>query len=157
MTGSLHSQKEQVEIEVARLRDLDLAALRLNWRRLMRRPAPTHLPRHLMIKILAYRLQANAFGDCDKATLRLLAKLGEASGGASPRPVALPGAGSLRPGTLLVREWGGAYHRVMVLGDGFAWNGATYASLSKVAWAITGTRWSGPRFFGLDKAGQGAS
>ena len=69
----------------------------------------------------------------------------------------MPGAGGLRPGTLLVREWAGAQQRVMVLGDGFAWNGATYASLSSVARAITGTRWSGPRFFGIDKAGEGAS
>ena len=79
--GAQRSPKEQVEAEVARLRDLDLAALRLHWRRLMRRPAPGHIPRHLLIKILAYRLQANAFGDCDKATLRLLARLGQAEWG----------------------------------------------------------------------------
>ena len=55
----------------------------------------------------------------------------------------------LTPGTVLVREWDRQTHRVMVLADGFAWNGQTYDSLSKVAFAITGTRWSGPRFFGL--------
>ena len=59
----------------------------------------------------------------------------------------------LRPGTLLTREWDGHLQRVMVLADGFSWNGKTYPSLSKVAFAITGSRWSGPRFFGLrDKA-----
>jgi len=57
----------------------------------------------------------------------------------------------LRPGTLLTREWGGHLQRVMVLADGFAWSGKTYPSLSKVAFAMTGTRWSGPRFFGLDQ------
>jgi hypothetical protein len=57
----------------------------------------------------------------------------------------------LRPGILLTREWGGHLQRVMVLADGFSWNGKTYRSLSKVALAMTGTRWSGPRFFGLDK------
>src|SRR6266571_4978457 len=57
----------------------------------------------------------------------------------------------LRPGTLLTREWDGHLQRVMVLADGFAWNGKTYRSLSKVAFAMTGTRWSGPRFFGLDQ------
>ena len=57
----------------------------------------------------------------------------------------------LRPGTLLTREWDGHLQRVMVLADGFSWNGKTYPSLSKVAFAMTGTRWSGPRFFGLDK------
>ena len=55
----------------------------------------------------------------------------------------------LRPGTLLTREWDGHLQRVMVLADGFAWNGKTYRSLSKVAFAITGSRWNGPRFFGL--------
>ena len=57
----------------------------------------------------------------------------------------------LRPGTLLTREWDGHLQRVMVLADGFSWNGETYRSLSKVAFAMTGTRWSGPRFFGLDQ------
>jgi Protein of unknown function (DUF2924) len=55
----------------------------------------------------------------------------------------------LRPGTLLTREWDGHLQRVMVLADGFTWNGKTYPSLSKVAFAITGSRWNGPRFFGL--------
>jgi len=58
----------------------------------------------------------------------------------------------LRPGTLLTRERGGHLQRVMVLADGFSWNVKTYRSLSKVAFAMTGTRWSGPRFFGLDKS-----
>jgi len=57
----------------------------------------------------------------------------------------------LKPGTVLMREWDGHLQRVMVLADGFSWNGKTYASLSMVAFAMTGTRWSGPRFFGLDK------
>ena len=55
----------------------------------------------------------------------------------------------LTPGTMLVREWDRKSHRVMVLADGFAWNGQSYDSLSKIAFAITGTRWNGPRFFGL--------
>ena len=55
----------------------------------------------------------------------------------------------LRPGTLLTREWDGHLQRVMVVADGFSWNGKTYRSLSKVASAITGSRWNGPRFFGL--------
>ena len=55
----------------------------------------------------------------------------------------------LTPGTVLTREWDRRSQRVMVMADGFAWNGQTYDSLSKVAFAITGTRWNGPRFFGL--------
>jgi hypothetical protein len=71
--------------------------------------------------------------------------------------VPVPDKIGLRPGTVLIREWDGAPQRVMVLADGFAWNGSTYKSLSQVARAITGTRWNGPRFFGLrdkkDRAG----
>ena len=63
----------------------------------------------------------------------------------------------LTPGTVLVREWDRQSQRVMVMADGFAWKGQTYDSLSKVAFAITGTRWNGPRFFGLrDKKGRSA-
>ena len=62
----------------------------------------------------------------------------------------------LRPGTILTREWNGHTHRVMVVDAGFAWMGKTYDSLSKVAFAITGTKWNGPRFFGLrDKQSEG--
>ena len=62
---------------------------------------------------------------------------------------ALPRLQGLTPGTVLVREWDRQSQRVMVMSDGFAWNGRTYDSLSKVAFAITGTNWNGPRFFGL--------
>ena len=55
----------------------------------------------------------------------------------------------LKPGAILTREWNGRDHRVMVVNEGFAWNGETYDSLSDVAFAITGTKWNGPRFFGL--------
>ena len=55
----------------------------------------------------------------------------------------------LRPGTILGREWNGQMQQVAVLADGFAWNGNTYPSLSKAAFAITVTRWNGPKFFGL--------
>jgi hypothetical protein len=67
----------------------------------------------------------------------------------SNKSAPLPQASSVRPGTLLVREWDGVLHRVMALDEGFAWNGTSYRSLSEVARAITGTRWNGPRFFGL--------
>ena len=63
--------------------------------------------------------------------------------------IAKEGAERIRVGARLVREWNGRMQRVAVLADGFAWNGKTYRSLSKVAQAITGTRWNGPKFFGL--------
>jgi hypothetical protein len=139
-----------VEIEIARLRDLDLGALRARWHTLFRRHPPSHLPRHLLLRMLAYRLQAEQFGDLDAQSRRLLdgAASPEAAGQRAVAKRQMTGE-LLRPGTVLGREWNGRMHRVTVLTEGFAWNGKTYPSLSKVAVAITGTRWSGPRFFGL--------
>jgi hypothetical protein len=77
---------------------------------------------------------------------RSLDKLAKAG---SHKSAALPEASSVRPGTLLIREWDGVVHRVVALDQGFAWNGTSFRSLSEVARAITGTRWNGPRFFGL--------
>jgi hypothetical protein len=143
--------RESLDNEIARLRGLDVGDLRARWHTVFRRRAPPHLPRHLLFRILAYRLQAYRLGDLDADTRRVLDRIGTES---------LEGIGrlvtdlnrprtELRPGTLLTREWDGHLQRVMVLADGFTWNGKTYRSLSKVAFAITGSRWNGPRFFGL--------
>src|SRR5438552_9932119 len=139
--------------EIARLRGLDVGKLRARWHTMFRRVAPPHLPRHLLFRILAYRLQADQLGDLDADTRRVLDRIGAGSSEGIDRLVAEfnPSRTELRPGTLLTREWDGHLQRVMVLADGFAWNGKTYRSLSKVAFAITGSRWSGPRFFGLDQ------
>jgi hypothetical protein len=141
-----HEDTTTLEDEIARLRGLDLQSLQARWRTMFGRRAPAHLPKHLLLRIVAYRLQADRHGDLDQATVRSLDRLAKA--GAS-RSAPLPEAGSVRPGTLLVREWDGVLHRVMALDEGYAWNGTSYRSLSQVARAITGTRWSGPRFFGL--------
>jgi hypothetical protein len=142
--------------EIARLRGLDVGDLRARWHTVFRRRAPPHLPRHLLFRILAYRLQADRFGDLDADSRRRLDRLGSGSAESMDRLVAdLNRARTeLRPGTLLTREWDGHLQRVTVLADGFSWNGKTYRSLSRVAFAITGSRWNGPRFFGLrDKPG----
>jgi hypothetical protein len=146
--------REALTNEIARLRGLDVGELRARWHTALRRRAPPHLPRHLLFRILAYRLQADQLGDLDTDTRRLLDRIGSGSSYEIDRLVAdlnRPRT-ELRPGTLLTREWDGHLQRVMVLADGFSWNGKTYRSLSKVAFAMTGTRWSGPRFFGLDKS-----
>src|SRR3981081_2835650 len=119
---------------------LDLNGLRARWRSILQRPAPDHLPRHLLFAIIAYRIQVDRFGDLDHETRQLLDRTGEGIRyGMSAR---LGRFGQKRtgltPGTVLVREWDGQSQRVMVLSDGFAWNGQTYDSLSKVAFAITG-------------------
>ena len=138
--------------EIAHLRDLDLHGLRARWKCTFRRQPLPHLPRHLLFAVLAYRLQADELGDLDPATTRLLKQMatGEGTPGASRRMDAFGRRrAELKPGTILVREWNAQSYRVMVVSEGFAWNGTTYDSLSKVAFAITGTNWNGPRFFGL--------
>jgi len=144
--------KATVEDEIAHLRGLDLNGLRARWRSVLQKPAPDHLPRHLLFAIIAYRIQADRFGDLDHETRQLLNRTHENESGAamSTRLVSFDQKRTeLTPGTVLVREWDRQSQRVMVMSDGFAWNGQTYDSLSKVAFAITGTRWNGPRFFGL--------
>ena len=154
------SIKRPVEEEIAHLRGLDLKGLRLRWQSAFGRSAPTHLTRHLLFAVIAYRLQADHFGDLDHATRQMLdrtaGKEGEAAMTSRLASFDQKQAG-LTPGTVLVREWGRQSQRVMVMAEGFAWNGQTYDSLSKVAFAITGTKWNGPRFFGLrDKEGRTA-
>jgi hypothetical protein len=147
--GPAIPDRKTIDVEVARLRDLDVGELRARWHTLFRRRAPTHLPRHLLFRILAYRLQADHLGELDGESQRLLDRSGspeKAGQCASRRDRQVV---DLRCGTVLGREWNGHMHRVAVLADGFAWNGKTYPSLSKVALAITGTRWNGPKFFGL--------
>jgi hypothetical protein len=145
--------RELLDNEIARLRGLDVGELRARWHTVFRRRAPPHLPRHLLFRILAYRLQADRLGELDTDSRRLLDRIGSGPAERIDRLVADLNRSrtELRPGTLLTREWDGHLQRVMVLADGFAWNGKTYPSLSKVAFAMTGTRWSGPRFFGLDQ------
>src|ERR1700729_2586983 len=155
------STNTSVEDEIAHLRDLDLTGLRSRWQGVFQRRAPTHLTRHLLFAIIAYRLQADRFGDLDHATKQMLdgtvAK--EAGPDVSARLASFDQKRTkLTPGTVLVREWDRQSQRVMVLVDGFAWNGQTFDSLSKVAFAITGTKWNGPRFFGLrDKEDRSAT
>ena len=147
--GPALPDRSTIDVEIARLRDLDVGQLRSRWHTVFgRRPHP-QLPRHLLFRVLAYRLQADVLGDLDGECQRLLDRsVSPEDAGQRAMELARRTA-DLRPGTVLAREWNGQMHRVAVLADGFAWNGKTYGSLTKVAFAITGTRWSGPRFFGV--------
>ncbi len=101
-----------------------------------------------MVLALAYRLQEKAFGGLRKSIRRELIRLAaefQSTGSISVAPTA-----SIKPGTKLIREWRGRIHEIEVLTDGFAWSGRRYRTLSEIARTITGTRWSGPRFFGLE-------
>ena len=144
--------RRSLEDEIAHLRDLDLHGLRARWKSQFRQQPPPHLPRHLLFAVLAYRLQADALGDLNPVTARLLKQV--ASDGGTAEASRLTEAFGrrgieLKPGTILMREWNAQAYRVMVVDEGFALNGKTYDSLSQVALAITGTHWNGPRFFGL--------
>ena len=141
-----------MEFEIARLRDLELQELQARWRSVTGREAPPHLPRHLLFAMIAYRIQAEAYGDLNSDTLRLLDKVRSVQSETEITPLADAfdqRRRELLPGTVLTREWNRQHHRVMVVADGFAWEGRTYDSLSKIAHVITGTKWNGPRFFGL--------
>jgi hypothetical protein len=131
---------------LAQLSALSIFALRGEWRRHYRVSPPMRLSRDLLIRGIAYRLQERAHGGLSKAAVRKLERAIAArpgDGAPSLPPIAL------KPGTRLVREWRGTTHTVLVVGDGLEWRGRRYRSLSQVARAITGARWSGPRFFGL--------
>jgi hypothetical protein len=147
--GPALPDRKSLDVEIARLRDLDVGDLRIQWQNAFRREPPPHLPRHFLFRVLAYRLQADQLGGLDSESQRLLDR-SVSPEDAGQRAVDLGRHNAdLRPGTVLGREWNGHMQRVTVLADGFSWNGKTYPSLSQAAFAITGTRWNGPKFFGL--------
>ena len=135
-----------VEAKLSAMERLDYAALRDEWRRLYRSPPP-RVTRDLLLLGVAWKIQEQAYCGFDAATKRRLADLGQTL----ERDGDLAGDRSarLKPGAKLVREWGGRTHSVTVVEDGYEWNGARWRSLSVIAREITGTQWSGPRFFGL--------
>ncbi len=154
--------------ELQGLERLDLGQLRVQYRNRTGRIAPARISRPLLLRVLAHQIHVEAFGNLRRDTRRMLDRLGEdAERSRSAKPGEMGIAGqttakasdampalaevpfSLKPGTLLSREWQGRMETVMALEEGFAWNGKAHASLSAVAFAITGTKWNGHRFFGL--------
>jgi hypothetical protein len=136
------SSQEDVAREIARLLTCDRAACLEGWEDVFGMPAPKYLSAPFMRRTLAYEVQTKAFGGLPNRVRRQLRSV--AAGG--PGSVA---AGPMPPGARLVREWNGRAHEVEVLPDGFLWKGRRFRSLSAVAREITGTRWSGPRFFAV--------
>ena len=147
--------KLSLDDEIAHLRSLDATGLQARWRSMMGSPAPKHLPKHLLFGVLAYRVQADALGDIDVSIAQLLKRTAAVKSLDEVLPLMATldqRKQVLAPGSVLMREWNGRQHRVMVVDHGFAFEGKTFDSLSKIAFAITGTNWNGPRFFGLRTA-----
>jgi hypothetical protein len=141
--------------ELAELRELDATALKQRWRALYRTEAPVRIGQALLLQAVSYRLQERALGSLKPSTRRLLERTAEDDAGRRT-PTEAP-ATKVTPGSVLIREWHGVSHRVTVLADGVLLRGARYRSLSEVARKITGTRWSGPRFFGLKVPAPGST
>ena len=132
--------------ELAALPDLPLDTLKRRWRDLYGAPPPSRLGRALMVRAIAYRMQEQALDGLRLATRRRMARIAEEIG-AGRTPSAPPA--TIKPGTRLLRDWQGDTHEVIVLEDGVQYRGKVWTSLSAIAREITGTRWSGPLFFGL--------
>ena len=146
----MRSDESALEAEIRRLDDLGLDELRKLCGPVLG-AVPVHHGAHLLRRRLAYELQARALGDLSAETQRRLRRLHQ-SFTADPqhKPMARR---PLKPGLVLTRSWQGVLHQVQVMDQGFDYRGERFASLSEVARRITGTRWSGPLFFGLKKAG----
>ena len=137
------SDREAIEAEIDRVRSLGLGALRTLWRTTLRSSPPPALTKDLVARFICWHIQEQALGGLDRDTAKLLDSLARGD-----KPGA-DGARRLKPGTVLVREYQGERHTVTIVPGGYLWRETTYASLSMIARAITGTAWSGPRFFGL--------
>jgi hypothetical protein len=138
--------ESRVEAELIELAKKPIAHLRQRWRELFKGEPPNAFGPDLLRRSIAYRIQECAYGGMDAATKRQLNAL-IAQHAKTPGKIVLPRR--IKPGAILVRQWKGESHRVAVLEDGFAYAGKTHESLSEIARLITGTRWNGPRFFGL--------
>lgn len=141
---------DSIEQRLAALSTLSKAALSDLWNQFFHSTPPPQLRRDLMIPILAYRIQEQAFGSLGARARERLRQLSLAF--EKGNDSVLAGAPRIRPGTRLVRQWGDQVHLVSVQTNGYEYQGTGYRSLSEIARLITGTRWSGPLFFGVTNA-----
>ncbi len=149
-TEAERGTRDRLAMELQALPGRSTRELQEAWQRLIRLPQPSKLSRDLLVRIIADKLQQAALGGLAPAAKRRLAALARSDPldrGAAARSPLL----RLKPGSKLMREWRGRTHTVLVLEDGFEHDGKRFASLTQIARAVTGTHWSGPRFFGLTK------
>ncbi|MBN9597202.1 MAG: DUF2924 domain-containing protein [Afipia sp.] len=133
----------ELEAEIEQIRSLPVDQLRVLWRQTFKSPPPSAFARDMLGRMICYHMQEKALGGLGRASRRLLDNIGE------DKPEIETARRRLKSGTVLVREYQGERHSVVVASDGFVWREETYASLSIIARLITGTNWNGPKFFGL--------
>jgi len=136
-----------IEKEIERIQSLGLDDVRSLWQQTFRKSVPKALTRDLLVRMLAWHIQEQAFGGHDRATLKILASYAKGAPDAQRTR-------RLKPGTEIVREYQGERHTVIITVEGFRWREGDYPSLTAIARIITGTNWNGPRFFGLRPAGE---
>ena len=133
----------EIDKQLQKLSEQSREDLIRQWVDTFNKPAPQHASLPMMRRILAYELQAKAYGDVTPSTNRRI------------KSILVPGPKSNHKaqaiGTRLVREWNGVTHTVLVIEDGYEWQDRSYRSLSAIAREITGAHWSGPRFFQVNK------
>ena len=140
--------RDALTAEIAGLSKASITDLRERWKTLYGKEPSGYIGRSLMIRAIAYRLQERALGGLKPSAQRVLDRIGAGRSEAGLEPIPTRRASA---GTVLIREWRGVSHRVTVLDHDVVYRGRRYKSLSEVARAITGTRWSGPLFFGLKR------
>jgi len=143
-----------LERDLIALQEMKTPALQQKWREVFKSEPPAKMRAGFLQRAIAYRLQEATFGGLKSSTKKELQRLALAMRARSIPALAgnslvRTPARTLSPGTQLMREWNGAIQRVDVVSDGFVWKGQSFRTLSAVAVAITGTKWSGPKFFGL--------
>jgi len=136
-----------VEAELDRLAVMPIAQLRIRYCEVFRTDPPKAFGPDLLRRSIAHRIQEKAYGGLSRSTQRLLDQMMKTYAATPNGKIVLPRR--IKPGSELVRTWKGKSHRVTVRAEGFAYGGDTYSNLSEIAVLITGTRWNGPRFFGL--------
>jgi len=148
-TAKGQASSRDLAVKLAALPTMTIRDLRAEWRRIYRVDPPQKVGRHLLELGIAWKLQERAFGGLSPATKRILVALAKTTD--DKHKLSRARTIRLKPGAKLIREWRGKIHNVLVLEDGFQWRGRRWRSLSAIAREISGTNWSGPRFFGLQR------
>jgi hypothetical protein len=147
MTGNDIKSDPVIDAELDRLVTMPIAQLRIRYRDVLRADPPSAFGPDLLRRSIAYRIQEKAYGGMSRPARRILEQLIKAFSTQPDAKLVLPRR--IKPGSVLVRNWKQKSYRVTVMAEGFAYEGRTFSSLSEIAVLITGTRWNGPRFFGL--------